>query len=254
LEGLVFAMIGAGEEPPPWETSYQLAVAGYRLFNSLLPNEDKTARKVRRWLKDIRKKSGLIGLEVVVDERSTHPGTFLPIPWNLVYDEPPEDYEAAFQAGKGVERWRPFWAIRYNLTAGRRVDPLKRSPIWSDPRVVVVIDPTVHASLHEDQKRRLDEFLAESRVTRAGSLKELKAALRAGFPHLLYWLGHATPEFFRLGDAEKILPSDLRNLLRDAMDAMEEDRERPEGTLAFLNACQTAEAGPTESFLNVFHS
>ncbi|HMD61860.1 MAG TPA: ATP-binding protein, partial [Opitutaceae bacterium] len=65
---------------------------------------------------------------------------------------------------------------------------------------------------------------------------------------LLYWLGHATPEYLQLGD-ERIAPGDLRNLLRSY-----DDRERPEGMLAFLNACQTAEAGSGGSFLDVLHS
>ena len=68
-------------------------------------------------------------------------------------------------------------------------------------------------------------------------MDELEAALEEGYPRLLYWLGHATPEYLMLGD-ERIAPGDLRNLLRSF-----DDRERPEGMLAFLNACQTAEAG-----------
>ena len=66
---------------------------------------------------------------------------------------------------------------------------------------------------------------------------------------MLYWLGHATPDYLTLGENESITPSDLRNLLRSF-----DDRERPEGMLAFLNACQTAEAGQTGSFLDVLHS
>ena len=62
-------------------------------------------------------------------------------------------------------------------------------------------------------------------------------------------MGHATPEYLRLGDTEEIHPSDLRNLLSSYA-----DRERPEGMLAFLNACQTAEAGSGGSFLDVLHS
>ena len=237
---------GAG--PPPWEPSYELAEAGFRLFNCLLPSEDETAGKVRRWLEDLRKQSGLIGLEVVVEERSADAGTFLSVPWNLVYDERPAKYKAAFQKGEGAERWRPFWSARYNLTSGRRVEPLKRLPLWSDPRVVVVVDPTVHEGLNDEQKQRLDQFLAESGLTAVGSMDELEAALEEGYPRLLYWLGHATPEYLQLGD-ERIAPGDLRNLLRSF-----DDRERPEGMLAFLNACQTAEAGSGGSFLDVLHS
>jgi WD40 repeat protein len=190
----------------------------------------------------------LIGLEIVVEERSADAGTFLSVPWNLVYDERPAKYKAAFQKGEGVERWRPFWSVRYNLTSGRRVEPLKRLPLWSDPRVVIVVDPTVHEDLNDDQKGRLDSFLAEAGLSAVGSMDELEAALEEGYPRLLYWLGHATPEYLQLGD-ERIAPGDLRNLLRSF-----DDRDRPEGMLAFLNGCQTAEAGSGGSFLDVLHS
>ncbi len=247
LESLVFALNQDGS-PTPWEPSFELAEAGFRLFNDLLPTEDETARKVRRWLEDVRKQSGLIGLEVVVEELAADPAAFLSVPWNLVYDERPAKHKAAFQKGQGAERWRPFWSVRYNLTSGRRVEPLKRLPTWSDPRVVVVVDPTVHEGLNDEQKGRLDQFLDEAGLTAVGSLDELEAALEEGYPRLLYWLGHATPEHLMLGD-ERIAPGDLRNLLRSF-----DDRERPEGMLAFLNACQTAEAGSGGSFLDVLHS
>ena len=247
LETLVFALNQNGAGPPSWEHSYELAEAGFRLFNCLLPSEDETAKKVRRWLEDLRKQSGLIGLEVVVEERSADANTFLSVPWNLVYDERPAKYKAAFQKSDGAERWRPFWSARYNLTSGRRVEPLKRLPIWKDPRVVVVVDPTVHEGLNSEQKQRLDQFLGESGLTAVGSMDELEAALEEGYPRLLYWLGHATPEYLQLGD-ERIAPGDLRNLLRSF-----DNRDRPEGMLAFLNACQTAEAGSGGSFLDVLH-
>ena len=247
LESLVFALNRDGAATP-WEPSFELAEAGFRLFNYLLPSEDETAHKVRRWLEDLWKQSGLIGLEVVVEERSADAGTFLSVPWNLVYDERPAKYKAAFQKGQGVERWRPFWSARYNLTSGRRVEPLKRLPLWIDPRVVVVVDPTVHEDLNNEQKGRLDGFLAEAGLTAVGSLDELEAALEEGYPQLLYWLGHATPEYLMLGD-KRIAPGDLRNLLRSF-----DDRQRPEGMLAFLNACQTAESGSGGSFLDVLHS
>jgi len=128
LETLVSALNQKGAGPPLWEHSYELAEAGFRLFNCLLPSEDETAGKVRRWLEHLRKQSGLIGLEVVVEERSADANTFLSVPWNLVYDERPAKYKAAFQKGEGAERWRPFWSARYNLTSGRRVEPLKRLP------------------------------------------------------------------------------------------------------------------------------
>ena len=247
LEKLVFTILNqAGEGPPPWEPSFELAEAGFRLHNNLFPQADETARKVRRWLEDLRKQSGLISLEVVVEELAADPRELLSVPWNLVYDERPT--KAAFQKVQGTERWRPFWSVRYNLTSGRRVDPLKRVPLWSEPRVIVVIDPTVHQSLHDDQRQRLDQFMLEAGLTAVESMDELKEAMEAGYPRLLYWLGHTTDDFCLLLGDEKIAPADLKSLLSEF-----DDRERPEGMLAFLNACQTAETRSGGSFLEALH-
>ncbi len=246
LEKLIFTLNDVGSGPASWEPYYELAEAGYRLYNNLLPKADDAVKKIRDWLEGLRKQSGLISLEVVVEELAADPRAFLSVPWNLVYDERPA--KAAFQKVQGTERWRPFWSVRYNLTSGRRVDPLKRVPLWSDPRVIVVIDPTVHESLHDDQRQRLDQFMDEAGLTTVGSMDELKEAMEAGYPRLLYWLGHTTDDFcLRLGD-EKIAPADLKSLLSDF-----DDRERPEGMLAFLNACQTAEARSGGSFLEALH-
>ena len=106
LERLVITLNWAEEDPPPWEPSFELAEAGFRLHNHLLPQADETALKVCRWLNDLRRQSGLISLEVVVKELANDPREFLSVPWNLVYDERPN--KAAFQKGQ-VERWRPFW-------------------------------------------------------------------------------------------------------------------------------------------------
>ncbi len=73
-------------------------------------------------------------------------------------------------------------------------------------------------------------------------------ALQEGYPRLLYWLGHTLSDYLQLGP-ERVAPGDLRNLLRSF-----DDHERPEGMLAFLNCCQTAEGGQAGSFLDVLHS
>ena len=83
-----------GSGPAPWEPSFELAEAGFRLYNKLLPGEDETALKVRRWLEDLRKQSGS---DRTGDRRRGavgRPGTFLSVPWNLVYDERPARYKA----------------------------------------------------------------------------------------------------------------------------------------------------------------
>ena len=33
----------------------------------------------------------------------------------------------------------------------------------------------------------------------ASSMEELEVALEEGYPRLLYWLGHANPEYLQLG-------------------------------------------------------
>ena len=93
LEAVVYALNQAGDGPAPWEPSYELAEAGFRLHNYILPTEDETARKVRRWLEELRKRSKLIGLEVVVEERASDPRSLLSMPWNLVYDERPTKHK-----------------------------------------------------------------------------------------------------------------------------------------------------------------
>ena len=75
-------------------------------------------RKIRKWLEELRKQTRLDGLEIVLEEQSADPRSFLSVPWNLIYDERPAKHKPAFQSSKGVERWRPFWSIRYNLTSG----------------------------------------------------------------------------------------------------------------------------------------
>ena len=249
LEGMVYSLNQAGDGPGPWEPSYELAEAGFRLHNYILPTENETARKVRRWLEELRKRSKLIGLEIVVEERASDPRLLISMPWNLVYDERPTKHKPGFQTGKSVERWRPFWSIRYNLTSGRRVEPLRRLPVWEKPRVIAAISPDVYETMKPEQKQNLDKFVEDAGLVRVASLAELEEALEEGYPQLLYYLGHATPDYLTLGDGERITQSDLRNLLRSF-----DDRERPEGMLAFLNACQTAESGQTGSFLEVLHS
>jgi tetratricopeptide (TPR) repeat protein len=249
LEVMVYALNKAGDGPGPWEPAYELAEAGFRLFNYVLPTEDETSRKVRRWLEELRKRSKLIGLEVVLEERGSDPRTLLSMPWNLVYDERATKHKAAFQGGTSVERWRPFWSIRYNLTSCRRVEPLRRLPVWDKPRVIAAISPGVYQTMNRQQQQNLDQFVEAAGLVRVGSLAELEEALEEGYPQLFYYLGHATPDYLTLGDGESITQSDLRNLLRSF-----DDRERPEGMLAFLNACQTAESGQTGSFLEVLHS
>src|SRR5689334_23276516 len=65
LGEMVCALNIAGDGPAPWEPAFAMAEAGFRLYNCLLPGEDETARKVRKWLEELRKQTRLDALEVV---------------------------------------------------------------------------------------------------------------------------------------------------------------------------------------------
>jgi hypothetical protein len=210
-------------------------------------SNDETADAIRGWLKGLGAEPARAGLEIVIEDNASIGARECAIPWNLVYDADPEEYHEAFRRGDDPERWRPFWGFRYNLTCGRRVEPLRRQARWAAPRVVVVVDPATYNHLDEEQRERLDTFVDEHKLKKVDSLDKLKQALGEGQPRLLYWLGHARPEYLRLGEREIITPRDLEDLLiRSARE------DRSQGMLIFLNACRTAESGPEDgSFLAV---
>ena len=156
-------------EAIPCELSYGLAEAGFRLFNDLLPPEDSTAKVVRRWLEGFMFRA--VSSRSRSWSRKTRPGRAVPgDPLEPRIRPGPSLYKDAFQKGQGVERWRPFWAIRYNLTSGRRVDPWRRLSDWTDPRVVAVIDPKAREGLRAEERRDLDVFLKEFGSSRSPHL------------------------------------------------------------------------------------
>ena len=111
-----------------------------------------------------------------------------------------------------------------------------------------MVDPDVHDDLHDEQKQQLDAFLAETGLT-DGRL-DGGAGGGAG--------GRIPPAPLLAGPRQPGLPPARPGADRAQRPpqpaAIFDDRERPEGMLAFLNACQTAEAGQTGSFLDVLHS
>ena len=228
-------------------TSWRRPVSG-STTTSCRPRMKRPGRSAAGW-RNCGSSSELIGLEVVVEERAADPRSLLSVPWNLVYDERPAKHKAGFQTGKCVERWRPFWAIRYNLTSGRRVEPLTRLPVWDEPRVIAAISPDVYETPERPSRSRGWMSSWQRRAWCASARwTSWKRRWRRAIPGCS--TGWAMPRpITSLGDGRDHHPSDLRNLLRSF-----DDRERPEGMLAFLNACQTAESGQTGSFLEVLHS
>jgi WD40 repeat protein len=124
-----------------------------------------------------------------------------------------------------------------------------------------VIDSAVGEglTLHYDgdgvcQKTRLFDFAAAleaagGRVVQ--SRDELRRQLKKRRPHLIYWIGHAQPDYLVLGK-DRVTLKDLGDFLRDSD---EDDGPAATGGLVFLNACQTAQGSGRglSSFLKVFH-
>ena len=234
-------------DAPPRESAYKLAEAGYKLFQEILPGDDETARKVGGWLEDLRTQAGLVSLEIVVEDGRA-PKT-LSVPWNLVYDERPDNHKAAFEAGRGRRAWRPFWSVRYNLTSGRRVEPLKRLPHLERPAGDRGRGPDRPRGAARDQRRRLDAFLADAGLDRGRVDGRAGGGARRGLspPALLDRPRRAELPPARRRRHHPGRPAEPAPELR-------RPRERPEGMLAFLNACQTARPGEAGSFLEVLHS
>lgn len=222
-----------------------LATAGYALYQALFkpPAEQMAlASEVRKWLDTLQAEGAVEGLEVVAEGGPA-------VPWNLVYDRRPDP--AAFKAGgDDPARWRPFWGLRYDLAGGRRVSPLRRLPVLHNPRVVVVTDPLVLDRL-PTESRELAALCQEHGWAQARTRQELADALQAGRPDLLYWLGHTQTDPFGLvlGD-DAITPDDLKTMLEGDPFA---DGGSVFGGVAFLNACGTAVAEPSGSFLDALH-
>src|SRR5262249_44591417 len=155
--------------------------------------------------------------------------------------------QAAFLEGR-PECWLPFWGVRYNLTGGQRVDPLRRAPVWDKADVLLVVPPDVRQEMPEAHRQRLADFAAAKGVKVVESKEELVAALEARRPSLMYCLCHADPSALWLGE-ESVSPKELKKLLRSR--ALQGPRQS--GGLVFLNACRTAQAGAKGSFLGALH-
>jgi hypothetical protein len=226
-----------------WHTCYALAQEGHELYERLFrPSEDEiNARRIRAWLERLRDGSAVESLELVLEG---DPG----VAWNVVYDLPPQ--REAFLGGCSEPgQWQPFWGVRYNLAAGKRVDPLRRVPAPSEPSVRMVVDPIVLGRLPDEQKKRLLNFArTHGDLSLIQTREELVNELSAGRPDLLYWLSHATPHALEL-DGELVRPLELFEL----MEKSDDNSEKFPG-LVFLNACRTAEAeGVGSSFLSVLY-
>ena len=239
------------------QTAYQqacldLAEAGHNLYNQVF---DPAARDgehvdaIAGWLRDLTHSGQVESLEIVCDGQPWF------APWNLVFDEQPDESTFNGNGISGLRGFAPFWGMRYNLCGGQPVDPLRRMPLPTRPQVLVVIDPVVLDDLGSygdkdgpTQCDRLKRFLCRQGLTPVTSAAALAKALKQQRPHVIYWLGHADPDALHLG-AERIDQTALRNMLRNMKRVPGQT-----GGLVFLNACRTAESGDLGSFLKTFHN
>ena len=236
---------------PEYERAcHELAECGHNLYNQVF---DRAARdgehveEISTWLRDITETGQVESLEIVCDGQPWF------APWNLVYDEQPD--EAAFRGAGGLAAFAPFWGMRYNICGGQPVDPLRRMPLPTKPHVLIVLDPVVLDGLgtYADkdgltQRDRLERFLSSQGLAPVTSSAALAKALKQDRPHVIYWLGHADPNALHLGP-ERIDQTALRNVLRNMKRTPGQT-----GGLVFLNACRTAESGDLGSFLKTFHN
>src|SRR5205823_5966998 len=112
--------------------------------NAVDPEQVRVAEAARRWLEQLSAQESAITLEVLSEEVGY-------VPWNPVYGRPRDPQ--AFAAGEPAAL-QPFWGLRYNLAAGRRVEPLQRVRFPRDPRVVLAIDAWVLDGLPPEHQER----------------------------------------------------------------------------------------------------
>src|SRR4029077_1032752 len=104
------------------------------------------------------------------------------IPWNLLCDRPANDASA-------------FWANRFVLTSGRRVNALRQTPLLEAPTRLLVVDEDLALDAADEEMRRRWQDAGEF----VGSADGLAARLREGVPDILVLVGRAGKDCVRLG-------------------------------------------------------
>jgi WD40 repeat protein len=203
--------------------AYELARAGHALYEQVLAGD--VDQGIRAWL--VARRSDIDTLEIVSDAADV-------FPWQVVYDEAPD--ERAFAAeGAG---WHAFWGCRYALSTGRRVNPLRQESLLEQPRVLLAIDPQARASLAEEERQFLTNFTQSHALALVESVGRLRAELEGETPDVLYVLCRASGDTLWMGPEPLTLEA-LRELLGGAAAG------RYSRTLLFLNVC--ADEGPADS-------
>jgi WD40 repeat protein len=180
-------------QPAEWPaTITELAQIGHALYRRLLQLEESptsTGQEVCAWLSSLTRAGTVERLELI--------GDALTLPWNLVYDLPPDPSALAKADAAG---WQGFWARRYSLAGGRRVQWLRGRHLPAQPAVVLALDPGLRSTLPPEEQQRLDSFLNASAPVVVGSLASLQQVFRTQAVDLLYCFGPAEGGALRVGD------------------------------------------------------
>ena len=222
-----------------------LARAGFDLYQSLFPprvGEGIDPDMIREWLENLRDSEEIASVEVLLAGSNTGRS----VPWNVVYDQPPNPdwFQATAEPDKQSRVWRPFWGVRYNLAIGRNSNLMQQMP-WKnqEPHVVFIVDPSV---LPENEWAELQAFANRHGYPILQSRDALDNYRSPTPVDLLYWLCHADPSALILG-GWRIDPVNLFRVCQRLF------RRQPRG-LVVLNACQTAVEGGEGSYIEALHA
>lgn len=163
-----------------------LSDVGQQLFRAIFP-DDPAAQEVRGWLADTHGKNAVQSLEIFSDQ--------LVVPWNVVCEQ------------------GEFWGKRYNLTTGRRTNPLRQVPFLFKPEILLIADPGVIGALPEGEKNRLAEFAQSKSLQIVDSRTGVETAIQAQPPEFVYLICRAHANGFQLGQ-EVISTAEMGRTLR----------------------------------------
>lgn len=181
--------------------SYALAQTGHDLFRELFEadiDRQAVASEIRDWFTS--RAGSLELLEVLSDQ----PGL---VPWNALYEEPPEERQFI----RGGDTWKHFWGVKYLLSGGRRVSPLRQFPVLVKPTVQFIIDPGARDRLPPDEKKRLADFLIDHAVAVASQRGQVQLEGDPP-PDVVFCLCRTSGDSLHLGE-EALTPEDLHQLL-----------------------------------------
>jgi WD40 repeat protein len=211
-------LLAEGLPGDPAHVEGRLADLGHQLYRTLFREgaaERGAAGEVQHWLGELTRAGQVEALDVFSDMRGR-------IPWELLCDRP--DREA-------------FWGRRYALGGGRRINPLRATPLLESPVQLLVIDADLADALGNDLLRPWQE---------AGSLlmsaDGLASRLRQQSPDVMLLVGRVEEGAVRLG------PDRLRlDALRGWID--EANEGNPDPVVCLLGVGLAAQAGAWQGLL-----